>query len=115
MNTQRNERDAERMLPLLRAIGQEIRERNRAIGDLERRIADLALASALHRDEITLLESELSTHRRELRGIEKEMSRLGCSYDMDDPHKLVVPGTEVSLALDASFGDTSFYQLGGVF
>jgi hypothetical protein len=112
--TQRSQENAERMLPLLRAIGQEVRERNLAIHALETRIADLTLAPRLHAQEIAQLESELSTHRRELRGIEREMERLGCSFDQDDPNRIVVPGTAVSLAFGHSLSDTHFFQLGGV-
>jgi len=112
--TTRSQENAERMVPLLRAIGQEVRERNLAVLALETRIADLALAPKLHAEEIAMLESELACHRRELRGIEREMERLGCSFDQDDPNRIVVPGTAVSLALGHSLSDTRFFQLGGV-
>jgi len=99
--------EAERLLPLLRAIGTEMKERSAAIQALEARIADLALKPALHRREISVLESELSLHRRELRGVEKEMSRLGCTIDEANPNRILVAGSAVSL----SFEDTCFFQL----
>ena len=99
--------EAERLLPLLRAIGKELKERSTAIRALEARIADLARAPALHCREISVLESELSLHRRELRGVEKEMSRLGCSVDEDNPGRILIAGSAVSLC----FEDPCFFQL----
>ena len=99
--------EAERLLPLLRAIGTEMKERTTAIRALEARVAELARSPALHRAEISLLESELSLHRRELRGVEKEMSRLGCTIDEANPNRIRFEGSEVSL----SFEDTCFFQL----
>ena len=98
---------AERLMPLLRAIGKEMKERTTAIRALEARIADLARSPALNAREISVLESELSLHRRELRGVEKEMSRLGCTIDEADPNRIMVAGSTVSL----SFEDTCFSQL----
>jgi hypothetical protein len=94
--------EAERLLPLLRAIGTEMKERGAAIRALEARIADLARNPALHRGEISVLESELSLHRRELRGVEKEMGRLGCTIDEANPNRILVAGASVSLSIEDS-------------
>jgi hypothetical protein len=84
---------AEQMLPLLRSISAEMQARTRAIERLEQQLATLAGAPVGDRDALRLAHSELATHRRELRAIEKELGRLGFSIDADNPWRIVGPGS----------------------
>ena len=59
-------RDAERLMPLLRAIRREIRERTLAVTKIEQLLETLSKNRRAHRDLMGRLESELSTQRREL-------------------------------------------------
>ena len=99
--------DAERMMPLLRSIGREIRERTRTVAFLEARLAALAPTAHVHADEIQGLEAQLSAHRRELRRVEKELSRLGCNRDAENPLRILI-GLDGSWAYEGGLDDTSF-------
>ena len=103
-------RDAERLLPLVRSIGREIRERSRAIDELEERLADLADERELHRDEIARTDSELSCHRRELRRVERELAEIGCNLDADHPLRILIPGRGEQFAWEGRFDRTQFYR-----
>ena len=92
----RTQQDLDRTLPLLRAIGREVRERTRMIESLE--------ARAVRGENSASLEAELSNERRELRSCEKELARLGYGIDADDPHRIV--GRGKSIRLD----DTQFFK-----
>ena len=96
IQTTRTKEDPERTLPLLRAIGREVRERTRIIEALE--------ARAVGGDNSVGLEAELSIQRRELRACEKELARLGYGIDADDPHRIVGRGTSIR------FDDTGFFK-----
>lgn len=94
--TLRTDADAERTLPLVRAISREVRERTDRLEALE--------ARQVSGERNPTLESELSQHRRELRACERELARLGYSIDADDPHRIV--GEAGSFRID----DTRFYR-----
>ena len=83
------------MLPLLRSIQNEISERMLKVEALEQRIDTLAPLrtgrSTAVPSELALIEAELSSQRRELRLIAKELARLGVSFDADHPHPIVLP------------------------
>ncbi len=92
----RPKEDADRTLPLLRAIGREVRERTHLIEAMEGR--------AVGGDNSAGLAAELSSQRRELRDCEKELARLGYGIDADDPHRIVGRGTSIR------FDDTQFFK-----
>ena len=96
IQTMRTKDDAERTLPLVRAIGREVRERTRVMEALE--------ARAVRGDNSVGLEAELAMQRRELRSCEKELARLGYGIDADDPHRIVGQGTSFR------FDDTQFFK-----
>jgi hypothetical protein len=96
--------DAERMLPLLRSIGQELLDRTRAIEALEAKLEARAPARQVPDQDGAQLEAELALHRRELRSVERELSRLGCSLDADHPLRILVLGRPGKL------DDTHFYR-----
>ncbi len=97
----------ERRLPLLRAIQAEITERARLMAALEERLAAFAGTRQIHQRDVALLESDLSTQRRELRAIEKELARLGIAFDADNPHLLLEP-TSLSISRRSTLEDTGF-------
>ena len=111
MNSQTNARgSAAGLLPMLRSIGREMKERNRAIEALDARLAALATTADAHRDEINSIESELSSHRRELRRVEKELKQLGCDIDESNPLRILVPSDEGSWAYEGGLDDTNYYR-----
>jgi hypothetical protein len=82
-------REAQRMMPLIRSIAHETRERARAIRDLEAKLEDLSSRPGELTTEIRRAESELFLHRREVERIGKELAPLGCSLDADRPQRIV--------------------------
>jgi hypothetical protein len=102
--------DAERLLPLVRAIGREIEERTRTAAELVERLTEVSADAPEHREELTRLESELSTARRELRRAEKELERLGCSLDGDHPLRVIFPGSGETFAWEGPLDRTTFYR-----
>lgn len=113
MNKTFARQDAERMMPLLRSIGREIRERTRTLARLEQELAarseaPLARDRGEHDAETHALESQLSLHRRELRRVEKELARLGCDLDLDHPLRILIPGVGGAWAYEGQLDDTSF-------
>jgi DNA-binding transcriptional ArsR family regulator len=95
-------KDAERMMPLVRSIGREIKERTRAIEALEQR--HRAASGELD----ALFDAELSSQRRELRQVTNELERLGLSIDAKDPLRILIPGTGGSWAYEGQLDDTQF-------
>ncbi|MBM3989181.1 MAG: DUF2203 family protein [Planctomycetes bacterium] len=102
--------EAERLLPLVRAIGREIEERNRVLAALERRMATLSIDQLEQRAELARLECQVSTVRRELRRAEKEITALGCRLDIDHPLRVLFPGRGETFAWEGPLGRTTFYR-----
>ena len=82
---------AERLLPLLRSITAEIRERSEAIDALEHELQELGGTRRERRGEV---EASLSIERRELRVARRELERLGCALDEDHPLRVLIPGAD---------------------
>lgn len=82
-------RSPERLAPLLRSIQHEITERIQRMSALEERLGAFESTRRIHAEEVATLEAELSTHRRELRRIEKELSRLGVPFDAENPRAIL--------------------------
>ena len=100
--------DAERMTPLLRSITRELRDRRAAIARSEHE-ARLARRQERH-DEATAYESELSTHRRELRQVEKELARLGLAIDAENELRILIPSSDGAWAYEGMLDDTQFFR-----
>lgn len=103
--------EAERLLPLLRAIRRELRERTHETARLETLREALAPSPRAHAGDLALVESELSNHRRELRRAEQEVERLGCRIDLDRPLRIVVPSDQGDLAVDGELAKTTIRRL----
>jgi|688.fasta_scaffold02342_33 hypothetical protein len=87
----------QRLLPLLRSIGTELRERSDAIENLDQRILELRGRHARRRkksDALLDAEADIASQRRELRHTQGELSRLGCVQDQDHPMRILIPGTD---------------------
>jgi chromosome segregation ATPase len=102
------ERDeAERLFPLLRSIGREVRTRTARVSLLEERVAALAPTRHVHGEELGRLESELSTQRRELRRAEEELERLGCRLEGDET-RILIPAELSVHVVEGFLGQTRF-------
>jgi hypothetical protein len=96
--------DAERLVPLLRSVGREIRERSEKIAELE------ALLGGTDLERGRRLESELALNRRELRRVERELAQLGCNLDADHPLRILIPGDGEQFAWETRADQTKFYR-----
>ena len=81
---------AMRMVPLLRSIATEIKERTRALAELEARHKALARERRAHSVEVWEIEARLIDERRELRRVEKELARLGWYVDECYPQPVLL-------------------------
>src|SRR5262245_60206275 len=103
-------KEAERLVPLLRSMGREIRERSQVIDRLEEQLSSLSLQRDQHRPGIFQIESELALHRRELRRVERELEQLGCNLDADHPLRILIPGQGEQFAYEGRLDQTQFYR-----
>lgn len=103
MNTQAYDRSrAERLVPLLRSILREVRERQESIARLERLIEERQGAPG--RDsEVHLMLVQLTEHNRGERDALRELSLLGCQLDDDYPMRVLIPGDAGEFAGGFSF------------
>lgn len=98
------------MVPLLRCIAQEIKERTLAITELESKLEAFAGTRRAHRDEVASLESQLSHQRLELRHVEKELANLGWERDQDHPLRLVLRRAAGAPEMAWRPGETGFFR-----
>ena len=103
--------DAERLMPLLRAIRRELRERTLKTAELESRLTDLSEDRQANAKQIQRLESELSTQLRETRRVEKELGELGCTVDEDRPLRILIPSEDGQLACDGDLAKTRIHRI----
>lgn len=95
-NYQREE--AQRLLPLLEAITNEIRERSGEVRVLEGRERSLERdGHGRDSDELAHVTAKLASERRELRLAAEELERLGCFLDPAQPDRVLIPGTDGKL------------------
>ena len=78
-------REDDPRLPLLRAIQREVSERRCALRVAEAMSQALGVAPRHHAQQIARLCSEISSQRRALRLVEKELRRLGIAFDAEHP------------------------------
>jgi hypothetical protein len=101
---------AESMVPLLRAIGREMKGRIRAIAALEVILDSTAVRARTDRAGAASLAAQLSVHRRELRRVEKELARLGWARDEDHPWRLLMRQGERGAQIAWIPEETGFYR-----
>jgi len=108
-------KDAERIVPLLRSIGREIKARHRAAQTIQRRLEILRGLKRAPTDgpsEVDGLEAELATHLRETRSAERELERLGCRLDEQHPLRILIPSPNGDWAFDGHLDETRFLSAG---
>ena len=104
-------KEAERIVPLLRSIGREIKARQRASDEMQKhletmRAKPLVNGQARTADEV---EAQIAIHLRELRSAEKELERLGCRLDQEHPLRILIPSPNGDWAFDGHLEDTRYY------
>ncbi len=87
---------AKNLVPLLESISRELTERHAAIAKLERGLRSFPDSEAPNAEELDL-RAELATQRRELRLAQKELEKLGCAVDENDPGCIRIPGADGKL------------------
>jgi len=99
-------RTAERLIPLLRNIQKEIRERSDAVRRAYFKIKGLKSGQ---RSLEAALRAVISNHKREIRLARKELNRLGCLVDESSPRRVLIPGSDGTLNHGYSweFGENS--------
>ena len=102
------EPQAEKLLPLLVSIGREVKNRLRAIDELEQQLAHYGPANPPRDPEGTEAVAQLALHKRELRLALKELERLGCDLDADHPLRILIPGLNGPMAFEGSLEKTQF-------
>jgi hypothetical protein len=98
-------KDADRLIPLLRSVQRELRERGEAVRRLEQRQRRTPREQR-SAPEYAALAAHLATHKLEIRLAKKELERLGCLCDDQHPHRILIPGATGELTFSWSFGDT---------
>ena len=88
-----NYQGADELIPLLRSIQREVRERREEILRLENTLRVFKRRASEH-PRLASTQAELMTHRRELRLSERELERLGCALDGERPFRVLIPGDD---------------------
>ena len=83
---------ARQLIPLLGSITQEISDRVHEALIIQGRLAKLE-GNPIG-DEFMNLKAKLAVHRRELRHSAKELDRLGCVMDEEEPGQIRIPGSD---------------------
>ena len=91
MNKTYDRNHAEKLVPLLEVIVNEILERTRAVRKLAQESKPQPEGSAPSADELDR-RAEIASHRREIRLSIKELERLGCVVDEQDLTRVYIPG-----------------------
>ena len=88
-----NYQGADELIPLLRSIQREVRERREEILRLENTLRVFKRRASEH-PRLASTQAELMTQRRELRLSERELERLGCALDGERPFRVLIPGDD---------------------
>lgn len=99
---------ATELLPLLRSIGREIKDRTRAIDALEEDLSHCTAGTEPALREAGDTRAELAVQRRELSRAQRELERLGCRLDADHPLRILIPGLAGTMAYEGSLERTAF-------
>lgn len=91
MNKTYERTDAEKLVPLLEVIVNEILDRSRTVRQLVKAASPPAEGTAPSTAELDR-RAEIASHRREIRLSIKELERLGCVVDEQDLSRVYIPG-----------------------
>ena len=83
---------AKELLPLLEAIGREIRERSEALERHEQKIELESKVAFPSETKVHGLVAQAASHRRGLRHVKEEIEQLGCSVVGTEPLTIRIPG-----------------------
>jgi hypothetical protein len=82
-------RRAMRMVPLVRSITSEARDRTQTIEQLESRLKRLLSRYGDHSTKVRLVEGALFLERRGIEQVRRELARLDCTLDHEHPERIV--------------------------
>jgi hypothetical protein len=85
------------LIPLIAKIHEEIRERSEAIRDLNIRMRQLRSAPSSPsglQQALLNVQAELASNKREIRLAKKELARLGCHLDDENPFRVLIRGVD---------------------
>jgi predicted RNase H-like nuclease (RuvC/YqgF family) len=90
-------KSAKSLIPLLQVLNREISERTESVQRAAQRVHGLRrdrsrIGARQRRDEIASLQAQIATHKREIRNTERELARLGCLVDANNPTLFHIPG-----------------------
>ena len=107
-----NYQGADELIPLLRSIQREVRERREEILRLESTSRVFKRRAADH-PRLVSIQAELMTHRRELRLAGRELERLGCALDGERPFRVLIPGNDGAIEHGYAWdlGDTRVHTI----
>jgi hypothetical protein len=101
-------RGAERLIPLLRQIQKEIRQRSDSIRKCYVQIKGLGNS---RKTLSGALRAEISNHKREIRHARKEFDRLGCLIDETAPYRVLIPGADGTNGFAWELGETTVREV----
>mgnify|MGYP003573947870 CR=1 FL=1 len=99
-----------KLLPVLRSIARELRQRKATIVMLEARRLAFAKSPKIHGSDLANTDAELSIHRREVRRIEKELETLGCRVEDHEPLRIALPDEGRTYTFSWELDQTQFYS-----
>ena len=107
-----NYQGADELIPLLRAIQREVRERREEVLRLESTLRVFKRRASNH-PRLASIQGDLMTHRRELRLSERELERLGCTLDGERPFRVLIPGDDGAIGNGFAWdlGDTRVHAI----
>jgi len=101
-------RKAKDMLPYIRSIGREARERSSEVQRLEAELERLRSGPGELVREIRSVEEELFHHRREMERVGKELTRIGCILDVDHPGRIVFSMADNEVSFEPRLDETGY-------
>lgn len=104
-------KEAEKIVPLLKSIGREIKARRRVTDEMQKHLDSLTARPRADDSarSVEHLEAQIAIQRREMRNAESELERLGCRLDQEHPLRILIPSPNGDWAFDGHLEDTGFY------
>lgn len=99
-----------KLLPVLRSIARELRQRKAQIVTLEALRSAFTKSPKIHGSDLANTDAELSIQRRELRRVEKELELLGCRVEEGEPLRIALPGEGRTYTFSWELDQTQFYS-----
>mgnify|MGYP003573213230 CR=1 FL=1 len=103
-------REPSKLLPVLRSIARELRQRKALIVTLEARRNAFSESPKIHGSDLANTDAELAIQRRELRRVTKELELLGCRVEDDEPLRIALPDEGRTYTFSWELDQTQFYS-----